>query len=859
VLGVPSPGIPLPPGLELAGRYRLGAPVRLGATNSYLAHDVVRDEAVVVKLLSAMPFEVDLERVEAALAPLRSYDAVHVPRFFELCEARLQERHCLLLVQEQLEGENLEDRLLRTGPLPPAEVRALARRLLELLRGFAQHDPPLVHGDINPRNLIFLPGEAGIALVDWGPPKAAARDWSDDRYGPEGWTQAVDRGFVAPEVPMGSVNPRSDLYGVGACLAYALTGLEPDALRDRDPRRHLPRSLEQLHVPRSLASLLAPLLEPTLERRLASPQDALDKLLDPLAGRRDEGGRRPGEPPDWHMEPDPRVGALWSAVGVGLAALLVSPMLAAGLAVALPVGFGMAGWLIALRLGLGLLLGLVGLLMLRAGVRAFSPMGRLRIQGVGRALRLQQRRGWVELPWLQLGRVRRFGPLLRIDGAWSVPPDILPRRRVIWIAPVYEEGLDRLVARIGAQRARARSLLSATMRHGHRRWPGVPRPPLVMGLPAGLLLLLGALVSFHWGSAEPEQDGGVVRTPRSGLDPGPSATAAVGGPAVAEGASQPLDLAELASMRPATTPEEARAQAVLAAERLAPTVEGGASEPVLERAPSALPPSEALRFDQAVHPLSVEPAPASNGGERGESPPLAQLDPIGVSAVDDGCPAGFEARGFDPALGVGSACWDRHGTVVRVAADERDEAFLVDWTEVSVADYGRCVAEGSCTPASTRPGCHGTEIAKGRYPINCVDRAQAEAWCAWAGRRLCTQAEHERAARGPGDAVYPWGDAPPACERVVMDARGQAGPAGGPGCGRGGPWPVGSRPEGASEAGVLDISGNLAEWVLGEPGGVAGGGYLDKAPEELQRGGLRPLPPDLAVPDVGFRCCLDED
>ena len=68
---------------------------------------------------------------------------------------------------------------------------------------------------------------------------------------------------------------------------------------------------------------------------------------------------------------------------------------------------------------------------------------------------------------------------------------------------------------------------------------------------------------------------------------------------------------------------------------------------------------------------------------------------------------------------------------------------------------------------------------------------------------------------------------------------------------------MGSRLRGVSPAGALDLSGNLAEWVLGDPGGVAGGSYMDRAPEELQAGSLRPIPGDLPLPDVGFRCCRD--
>lgn len=883
MLGVPRPTIPLPPGLELVGRYRLGAPVR-GVGNSYLAHDVVEDRPVVVKLLGAMPFDVDLERVERALAPMRALDAACLPRPIELCDARLQERHCVFLVQEYLEGETLEERLLRDGPLPPAELRPLARRLLELLRSFSEADPPLIHGDINPRNLVFTPGAGLVALVDWGPVKAAARDWSGDSYGPEGWTQAVERAFAAPEVPMGSVNLRSDLYGVGACLAYALTGLEPESIRDKDPRGGLARGLEQLHAPRSLAALLVPMLEPTLERRLDSPQAALDLLLDPIAGRR--GGttvRRPGEPVDWHMEPHAKLGALWSAAGVALAALLVVPLVAAAVAVAAPVAFSMAGWAIALRLGIALVLAVVSLLLLRGAVRAFAPMGRLRLQGMGRALRIQQRRGWIELPWLQLGRVRRVGPLLRIDGAWSVPPAILPRRRVLWVAPVYEQGLDRLEARIGAHRARARSMVSGALRHRERRWPGARLPPLELALPAGLVLLGAVIATDRWGSDEPAPDGGQLLTPSLPLEA--QVVREAGDEPARAGLEARLALSALAAERPATTPEEARAAAVQAAVDLAiPGEPPHSSSPALEGfqqalaevrgielnqqggaegdgpppSPAALapPPAQQLHFDQALHPLS-QPEPVPEQASPGTSPGAAAPVAAPLEGGRSPCPAGFEPRVLAPSHLISPACWDAHGTMVAVPAAGVSPAFFVDWTEVSVADYARCVADDACEVTGRQPGCYGTEAARGHYPVNCVDQAQAQAWCSWAGRRLCTQAEHVRAAQGVGGAVYPWGDAPPACERVIMDARGQRGPAGGTGCGRGGPWPVGSRPAGVSPAGALDLSGNLAEWTVGEPGGVAGGGYMDRAPEELQAGSLRPLPADIPVPDVGFRCCLD--
>ncbi len=77
----------------------------------------------------------------------------------------------------------------------------------------------------------------------------------------------------------------------------------------------------------------------------------------------------------------------------------------------------------------------------------------------------------------------------------------------------------------------------------------------------------------------------------------------------------------------------------------------------------------------------------------------------------------------------------------------------------------------------------------------------AKAFCAWRGSRLPTEVEWEAAARGKEGRTYPWGETPPTRERAVF-ARG-----------RGETDPVGSHPQGATAAGVFDLSGNEAEWT----------------------------------------------
>ncbi len=123
--------------------------------------------------------------------------------------------------------------------------------------------------------------------------------------------------------------------------------------------------------------------------------------------------------------------------------------------------------------------------------------------------------------------------------------------------------------------------------------------------------------------------------------------------------------------------------------------------------------------------------------------------------------------------------------------------FWLDQTEVTNAQYGRCVAAGSCTASNYKdnPSFNGET-----QPVVGVDWDSARSYCQWAGARLPTEAEWEYAARGPEGRVYPWGNQWDAAKANAENKLGKTAP-------------VGSYAAGASWVGALDLAGNVWEWV----------------------------------------------
>lgn len=152
------------------------------------------------------------------------------------------------------------------------------------------------------------------------------------------------------------------------------------------------------------------------------------------------------------------------------------------------------------------------------------------------------------------------------------------------------------------------------------------------------------------------------------------------------------------------------------------------------------------------------------------------------------------------------------------------DGYWMDKFAVTNEQYQKCVTEGACRPCAQnnippQGVAYFTEPEYANYPVVNVSWYMARDYCSWAERRLPTEAEWEKAARGTDGAKYPWGDekysedkanicdvnCPPAKKGEIGNTSFNDGYAG--------PAPVGSFPAGASPYGLMDMAGNIWEWT----------------------------------------------
>lgn len=133
------------------------------------------------------------------------------------------------------------------------------------------------------------------------------------------------------------------------------------------------------------------------------------------------------------------------------------------------------------------------------------------------------------------------------------------------------------------------------------------------------------------------------------------------------------------------------------------------------------------------------------------------------------------------------------------------EAFWIDRTEVTNSAYAECVQAGAChLPQRLTSNAIDNYYGNAKYadyPVIFVSWVNAQAYCTWAGLRLPSEAEWEKAARGTDGRLYPWGNNTP--DKSLANFANNIEDV----------TRVGSYPDGASPYGVLDMAGNVWEWT----------------------------------------------
>lgn len=196
------------------------------------------------------------------------------------------------------------------------------------------------------------------------------------------------------------------------------------------------------------------------------------------------------------------------------------------------------------------------------------------------------------------------------------------------------------------------------------------------------------------------------------------------------------------------------------------------------------------------------------------------------------------------------------------------DGFWIDQTEVTNRQYALCVTAGQCispneTDSSLRSIYYGNSEFD-EYPVIYVNWNMAKTYCEWAGRRLPTEAEWEKAARGMDERTYPWGE-DISCNEANYDPKDSC---------FGDTTIAGNFTSGESPYGVYDMAGNVWEWVsdwysetyyqdsplsnpLGPDSGqyrVLRGGSFDSSTSGVRTTNRYRYEPTYTLLSIGFRC-----
>ena len=192
-----------------------------GMGTTYLAWDATGHTTNVPQLLVLKQMNADMAKIpkaqelfEREASILKYLNHEGVPKYYDF----FVEDGKKYLAMELIHGQDLEKRILLTGPVTPQQAIAWMVQTCDILDYLHRQEPPLIHRDIKPANLMVRSGNNTIVVLDFGAVK---------EIGTKPGTRIGAEGYCAPEQERGQPLTQSDVYAIGPTLIFLLTGENP--------------------------------------------------------------------------------------------------------------------------------------------------------------------------------------------------------------------------------------------------------------------------------------------------------------------------------------------------------------------------------------------------------------------------------------------------------------------------------------------------------------------------------------------------------------------------------------------------------------------------------------------------------
>lgn len=260
----------------IQSRYRIASVLGQGGIGiTYAAFDAQTGDRVALKALSfrRMNEWKVLELFEREAKVLSQLDHPAIPRYLDYFQIDSDQDRNFYIVQQLVEGKSLAQAISDGWHGSEEDIRQIAEQVLEVLSYLHQLKPPVIHRDIKPQNIILQPNHK-IALVDFG---AVQDTYRNTQVG--GSTVVGTYGYMPPEQFRGKAVAATDLYALGATILFLLTGRSPADL----PEIKLKISFrDSVSISAHFADWLEKMIEPAIEDRFNSAQQALQALQNPI-------------------------------------------------------------------------------------------------------------------------------------------------------------------------------------------------------------------------------------------------------------------------------------------------------------------------------------------------------------------------------------------------------------------------------------------------------------------------------------------------------------------------------------------------------------------------------------------------